>query len=1022
LCLGAFARAAAVDPAGAEFFEAKVRPVLAAHCYKCHSADAARAGKLKGELYLDSREGVLKGGKNGAVLLPGKPRESRMIQAVRYENEDLQMPPKDRLPANAVSDLEKWIAMGAPDPRVGAAPAVKAGVDIEAGKKFWAFEPLHRFEPPQVKGDRWSRTPIDRFILAELGRKNLAPNPSAAREKLIRRASFDLLGLPPSPEEVSAFVNDPAPDAYEKLLDRFLDSPRYGERWARHWLDVARFAESDGFEHDSNRPAAFQYRDFVIRALNADMPFDRFTQLQIAGDEIAPGDWQAMAATGFLSAGVFPTQITEKEFEFTRYTQLDDMISTVGNAMLGLTIGCARCHDHKFDPIGNIDYYRMAAVFGSAIRNDVELDLNTPAEKEKIRAEWSAQLATARDKLKTFERDEVEQKFAAKIAEFRKSPAPIAGDWSLLAFDAIKTRHGARLEPQPDGSLLLTGRAPEKEVYTLTAKTGATPISALRLEALTDKSLPHNGPGAAGNGNFSLTEIEIAAAPADGSAPPAPVKIASAIATHQQNSSSLSVASSFDGKNETGWAVDNGGIGKNQVAIFNFDKPVAFPGGTILTVTLRFEHPNPQHVMGRPRLSITSRIEPKDFKGTEGPDPAIAQTLSRLAGDEPVEPADREKTRAWFADTLPEYRKLKQAVAKLEADGPPAKLTLVQITSEGLPPVKNFSDSRGYPHFYKNVYLLRRGDPNNKVQEVTASFPRVLTRGGKDESYWRSSPPPQSHTSYRRTALAHWITDTEDGAGNLLARVVVNRLWQHHFGRGIVATPNDFGAQGDRPTHPELLDWLADDLVDHGWQLKRLHKLMMTSAVYMQNADVSPDREAIDPHDVYLWRWQPRRLEAEPIRDSMLAVSNLLDPTMYGPGSLDQNMRRRSVYFTVKRSQLIPMLMVLDWPEPLNSIGIRPTTTVAPQALLFMNSVQARQYAEAFAKRAGSQSTKDSIERVYRIALSRAPTPAEIRLAENFIEKQAAGYREDKQADPQGAALADFCQAIMSANEFVYVD
>jgi hypothetical protein len=1018
--LASSGRAAGVDPGGAEFFEAKVRPVLVEHCYKCHSAEAAKAGKLKGELYLDSRDGVLKGGKDGAILIPGKPQESKMIEAVRYGNEDLQMPPKDRLPANVVADLEKWIAMGALDPRVGAAPAAKAGIDIEAGKKYWAFQPLHRFEPPAAPGDRWGKTPIDRFILASLQRRNLTPNAIAGREKLIRRASFDLLGLPPTPEEISTFLNDPAPDAYEKLLDRLLENPHYGERWARHWLDVARFAESDGFEHDSNRPAAYQYRDFVIRALNADMPFDRFAQLQIAGDEIAPGDWQAMAATGFLSAGVFPTQITEKEFEFTRYTQLDDMISTVGNAMLGLTIGCARCHDHKFDPIGNLDYYRMAAVFGSAIRSDVEMDLNTPAEKEKIRAEWTAAVSAAREKVKTFERDNVEKKFDARIAELKKSPATIAGEWSVLAFDSVKTEHGTKLALQSDGSLLLTGKAPPRDTYILTARTGGMPMTALRLEALTDKSLPHSGPGAAGNGNFSLSEIEITAAPADASAPPMAVKIASAIATHEQNKTSLSIASSFDGDSGTGWAVDGGGIGKSQAAIFHFAKPVEFPGGAILTVTLRFEHSNRQHAMGRPRLSVTSIADARDFKGTEGPDPAIAQTLTRLAADEPVEKVDREKALAWFANTMPEYGKLKLAADKLETDGPRKKLTMVQVTSEGLPPVKNFADGRGYPHFYKDVYLLRRGDPNNKVQVVTASFPRVLTRGGKDESFWESTPPAGSHTSNRRTALAHWLTDTDNGAGNLLSRVIVNRLWQHHFGRGIVATPNDFGVQGDRPTHPELLDWLATDLIDHGWQLKRLHKLMMTSAVYTQGADVSSEREAIDPHDVYLWRWQPRRLEAEPIRDAMLAVSGALDTTMYGAGSLDQNMRRRSVYFTVKRSQLIPMMMVLDW--PLNSIGIRPTTTVAPQALLFMNSPQARQYAEAFAKRVASQSVVECIDQVYRIALGRPPEAAELRMAAAFIEKQESGYREAKQADSHAAALADFCQAVMSSNEFVYLD
>jgi hypothetical protein len=346
----------------------------------------------------------------------------------------------------------------------------------------------------------------------------------------------------------------------------------------------------------------------------------------------------------------------------------------------------------------------------------------------------------------------------------------------------------------------------------------------------------------------------------------------------------------------------------------------------------------------------------------------------------------------------------------------------VQVTSEGLPPVTNFADGRGYPHFYPQVYLLKRGDANNKVEPVTPSFLHVLMGGGKDESAWQSPPPAGRTTSFRRAALARWLTDTQDGAGQLLARVIVNRVWQHHLGRGIVSTPNDFGAQGERPTNPELLDWLASDLIEHGWQLKRLHKLVMTSAVYMQGAQASPERAAIDPHDTYLWRWEPRRLEAEPIRDSVLAVSGLLDETMFGPGTLDQNMRRRSIYFTVKRSQLIPMLMVLDWPEPLNSIGSRPTTTVAPQALLFMNSPQARQYADGFAARIKAESVADSVAQAYRIAFGRAPTGAEAEVSAAFIERQSRSYQDAGRSDTRPAALADFCQALMSANEFVYVE
>jgi hypothetical protein len=1010
------------DPAGMQFFETKIRPVLADHCYKCHSAEANKAGKLKGELFLDNREGVLKGGEHGPVIVPGKPEKSRLIEAVGYADKDLKMPPKDPLSPEVVADLTKWVAMGAPDPRLGPVPLVKKGIDVEEGRKYWAFQPLARVAPPAVKNAQWAHTDIDRFVLKLQEEKGLAPNPVASRLKLIRRAYFDLLGLPPTPQEVAAFIADSSPDAYEKLIDRLLQSPHYGERWARHWLDVARFAESDGFEQDYDRPAAFQYRDFVIRALNQDMPFDQFVKWQIAGDELAPDDWQAMAATGFLTAGVFPTQITEREFETTRYNQLDDMVSTVGNAMLGLTVGCARCHDHKFDPIPSKDYYRLMATFATAIRSDVDIDLTTPQEREKLKREDDERLAAARSKLETFEHDQLGTKFDAFVSNLKQNPAPAQGVWTVLNFEKVKTANGTTLTRQSDGSLLKTGKSPKHDVYTLTARVAASNIQAIRLEALTDKSLPHDGPGAGANGNFALTEFEVTTAPADGSAPALPAKIASAIATHQQNAGDLSIASAFDRNPSTGWAVDLGGIGKSQAAIFRFEKPIGFPTGTLLTITLRFEHASPQHLIGRPRLSITTQPDVTDFKAPEGPDPAIADALVQLSEGKTLSPEQLGKVRHWFVAGLPEYQRLQKELARVEAMGPTKHLEEVQVSSEGLPPVKNLADGRGYPHFYKQVYFLRRGDPNNKVEPVTQSFVQVLMRGGKNETAWQNDPPSGARTSYRRAALSRWMTDSQSGAGNLLARVIVNRLWQHHLGRGIVATPNDFGVQGDPPTNPQLLDWLATDLIDHGWQLKRLHKLIMTSSVYMQDAQTSLDREAIDPHDVFLWRWQPRRLEAEPIRDSLLSVTGVLDETMFGPGTLDQDMRRRSIYFTVKRSRLIPMMMVLDWPEALNSMASRPTTTIAPQALLFMNSPEARQYSEAFSKRVAAGSVQESIEKGYQYALGRSPTHTESAMATSFIANQARRYEADKRPIPQAEAMMDFCQALLSANEFIYVE
>jgi hypothetical protein len=381
---------------------------------------------------------------------------------------------------------------------------------------------------------------------------------------------------------------------------------------------------------------------------------------------------------------------------------------------------------------------------------------------------------------------------------------------------------------------------------------------------------------------------------------------------------------------------------------------------------------------------------------------------------------------------LLEQWKLFQQLAGQRKAGPGLQLTKVMITSEGGPPMKHHADGRGFPHFYPQTHFLRRGDVHQKGEVATPGFLQVLLRDGYGpEQYAIKSPPEPSHTSFRRAALAHWITDADHGAGHLAARVIVNRLWQHHFGRGIVATPNDFGAAGERPTHPELLDWLARDLVEHGWQLKRLHKLIMTSSVYLQSIDHDEERAKIDRENVLLWRRVPRRLEAEAIRDCLLAVSGQLDRTMYGAGTLDPNMRRRSVYFFIKRSQLIPMMMLFDWPEHLVSIAQRGSTTIAPQALLFLNSSQTRQYAEGLARRvaedretARGREGKSQIHTAYWLALGREPSPTEARAARDFMTAQAEAY--SKQGVERGEAVrrawVDFCQTLLATNEFLYVD
>lgn len=709
--------------AGTKLFKEQVRGILTQHCLECHGGKS-----IKGDFDLSSREALLESGMIGETA-----EESYMYSLITHAEEP-HMPFKAaKLPENQIAAIARWIEFGAPfdkplaEPKQGPPLAMQVS---DSDRQFWSFLPLRTVAPPKVANEQWCRTDIDRFILARQEAQGLSPNPQAEKRTLIRRAYLDLLGLPPSPQEVEAFLSDRDERAYEKMIDRLLASKHYGERWARHWMDVARFAESHGYEQDYDRPYAYHYRDFLIRAFNDDMPFDQFTRWQLAGDELAPEEPMALMATGFLGAGAFPTQLTEAEFESARYDELDDMTATTGVAFLGLSIGCARCHDHKFDPIPSEDYYRLASAFTTTIRSEIELVL----------------------------------------------------------------------EPASD-----------------------------------------------------------------------PVK--------------------------------------------------------------------------------------------------------------------------------------------------------VQVNSEGFPHMKHHADDRGYPHFYDKTYVLLRGDVHQKQKEAEQGFLQVLMRGGKTEDYWKAEPPSDwQRTSYRRTNLANWMTDTRYGAGALLARVIVNRVWQHHFGRGIVATPNDFGFQGDRPTHPELLEWLATDLVHHGWRLKRLHKLIMTSSVYMQSSAFDESRARVDRENQLYWRRTPVRLEAEAIRDSMLAVAGMLDKTMYGPGTLDQQMRRRSVYFFIKRSELIPMMMLFDWPEHLVSIGQRPVTTTAPQSLVFMNSPQGREFAKSFAKRIAELPREEQIQRAYMLAYCRPPSEPEVQISTKFLDSQQQLYESTNSEKAKEFALTDWCQMLLSANEFVYVD
>lgn len=953
------------DAPGLQFFESRIRPVLIQHCYECHSAKAVDAKSLKGGLQLDTRAGVLAGGESGAILVPGRPQESLLISALKHES--IAMPPETKLPANVVNDFVKWIEMGAPDPRDGKAKEMaSAGIDFEAARQFWSFQPLRKVAVPEVTNTTWAGTEVDHFILSRLEGAGIRPNDAASGVTLIRRLYFDLWGLPPSRANVEAFAADASPQAYERLVDTLLDGQHYGERWARHWLDLARFAESNGYAFDKDRPAAYHYRDFVIKALNEDMPYDEFVRLQLAGDQLAPLDYMSQAATGFLAAGPFTSQQTQKERERSRYEQLDDIVGTIGTSMLGLTLGCARCHDHKFDPIGIRDYYRFTSSFAKTGFQDYNWDPDPAGTKQALDA-FNSEHKPYVDARTAYEKDELPKRFAAWEAS--KSDAPPAENLG----------HWFHVGPfsESDYNKAFNGKFPPENGVDL-----SKPVGELQWAEHPEwkDATVHNTLTGNNSANYLFRVIEAA--------------------------EKMPVDVSF--------GCDDGikvFLNKKQVLA----KPTM--GGAAADqhlLTLNLE-------AGRNELlvKIVNGAGPSGFyfssKGAKTPKEIL--DILALAADQRNE-AQTQKVFKWFAPRESGWSQLDQAEKEHLAKKPKPNLTPIFAARQNGATYNFGADTR-------KVYFLARGNSNAKTGLATPAFLRVLTHPEHGEQHWLAENPAAESpgTRHPRIALADWISDVDHGAGNLLARVIVNRLWQHHFGRGLVATPSDFGSQGARPTHPKLLDYLAGKLVEEGWKLKSIHKLIVMSSVYRQSGAATEASLKHDP-DNQLWsRRPPLRMEAEIIRDNLLSVSGTLDSTMFGPGSLKEDDVRRSVYLKVKRGSLVPLLQLFDAPDAIQSIGDRGVTTVPPQALALMNSPLIRQIAEKLAARIrqnGATIPEEFINATFWEALSRPPSENERETMAAFINSQAESYGQD--ANAMNSAIVDFCQLILCANEFVYVD
>ena len=837
-------------------FVREIQPLLAERCIKCHGPE-----KQKGGLRLDRKNSAFKGGDSDERgIVPGKAGESRVFQAVISEDEDERMPPRkgggEPLTGRQVDLLKRWIDGGAdwPESAVFAGATGRSEMKVtDEDRDHWAFRPLR----PTPRGAN-----VDAFIRAAQEAKGLAPSAPADARALVRRICFDLTGLPPTLEEVQHWTGriGESRDAIGVLVDELLASPHYGERWARHWLDVARYADSNGMEGDGDRRNAYHFRDFVIRALNEDMPFDQFVRWQLAGDELAPDQPQAIAATGFIAAGVnaaLPDKLMEEEKLRNRANELDDIVSTTGQAMLGLTLACARCHDHKYDPLPTRDYYRMMRIFNSGDRQEVPLA--SPPEVKAHRdadAAWKTEsdvAVKARDEwMKEARAPFVQQVRAAKIAKLN-----LSDDERRLLTE----------KPNDDAAKKLADRF-KKE---LTAESG------------------------------------------------------------------------------------------NYVVLLSPEQKARW-----------------DELDGRVR-----------------------------------------------------------AVAKKK----PAEL----------PVAFAFADFASEP---KESWFFERGDFMARREKMDLGFLTVLTNGRTPDDYWKSARDEKRRddSTQQRRALAEWMTDGEHGTGVLLARVMVNRVWQHHFGEGLVRTVSDFGTRGEPPTHPALLEWLTGEFIRSGWSVKHLHRLIVKSATYQQGSTFDKSKAAIDPGNRLLWRRRPLRIESEILRDSMLAVAGTLNPAMFGPSFKPpipaeamqaRNLkspypadakdtpetRRRTIYMFHKRVVQYPLMQAFDAPDAQQSCSRRMNTTVAPQALALLNDPFVRLRADELAKRLQSDAGSEpdaQIRRAFALCLSRDPGSAELDDARAFITAQI-DVRAKRDArlpaeELKRLGLTDFCQSLFGLNEFIYID
>ncbi|MFK8111755.1 MAG: PSD1 and planctomycete cytochrome C domain-containing protein [Rubripirellula sp.] len=903
--------------ADVEFFEKEIRPILVEHCYECHAGEEASGGLL-----LDSRAGWMRGGDTGAAIVPQDAEESLLIEAVRYRNQDLQMPPDGRLSAAEITSLEKWVSLGAPDPRDGMIQAhAPTGMAVEEGRKFWSFTPVGNPAVPQLEDRSRVNTPIDAFIMKGLQQAGIPTAPVADRRTLIRRVTFNLIGLPPTPAEVDRFLNDDSPDAFEKVIERLLISPQYGIRWGRHWLDVARYADSNGLDENLAFGNAWRYRDYVIDAFNRDKTFDRFLLEQLAGDLLPGANRETKVATGFLSLGA--KVLAEPDREKLEMDMIDEQLDATGKAFLGMTFGCVRCHDHKFDPIKQSDYYALAAIFKSTKTMG---DSNTGAIKH-----WNEHVFAEEDELKSFQA--IDKEIAAK----KKA----ATDFKNKALTAL--REDARSK------------------------------AALYLAAATRF-----------DGTATLKQVAEIAAPME-----LHPRILHHCRLHLQYHQQDAVFASWH---------ELGSQAKD-------------PDEHARLVQQHYER---RFAAVADALKREREANPKAAKIPDADLDAFRLALNDNSGFLAVPP---KPEFAFDSETLAGYDQLMEAARVLESRAP------------DVPAAMGVED--GTVHASLPIHI--RGSHRNFGEPVKREFPIVM----RSSTVRPIFPAQQSG----RLELARWMASTQHP---LTARVYVNRVWRWHFGTGLVTSTENFGVLGDRPSHPELLDWLARWFMQSGWSTKELHRLILTSSVY-QMASQHPQEAlaaTVDPENRLRWKFDMQRLESEQLRDAILFASGRLDQSIGGKmvplrnrqfvfnhTSVDHtkyDSLRRAAYLPVIRNNLYTLFAQFDFPDPTMPTGDRKTTTVAPQALLLMNAPLVIESSDALARGLLRVSTSNAsrVETAYVRVLGRSPSQLEVNRALDFVDDTVReGRTNATDLDPETVqrAWALFCQSLFASNEFMYL-